>query len=96
MGEVYSAFIVSSSGTMGLCGEGLRGKDQGSLSTIVLLSKLKNEMVHQILPLYFCKSQNHILSSPLPPHFSFTSSQGTFLSKYKALFIYFCNFQPFL
>lgn len=85
MGEVYSAFIVSSSGTMGLCGEGLRGKDQGSLSTIVLLSKLKNEMVHQILPLYFCKSQNHILPSLLPPSVFLYFISGHFPFKVKSI-----------
>lgn len=43
MGGVYSSFIVSASGTKDLSGKGLRGKDQGSLPSIVSLSKLKTK-----------------------------------------------------
>lgn len=64
MGEVYSPFIVSSSGTKDLCGKGLKGKDQGSLSSIVSLSKPKTKMVYQILS--FCTSVNHkVIISPV-------------------------------
>lgn len=55
MGEFYSPFIVNSSGTKDLCGQGLKRKDQGSLASNVSLSKPK--MGCKLLPfLPFSKS----------------------------------------
>lgn len=72
MGEVYSPFVVSSSATKDFCGKGLRGKDEGSLSSIVSLSKPKPKMVCKIIPfLHFSKPQSYFPSFPLPQYKAF-------------------------
>lgn len=70
MGEVYSPFIVSSSETKDLYGQGLSGKGQASL--ILPLSKPKPQMVYKIFPfLNSSNSQSYFPSFPLPQHRAF-------------------------